>query len=717
MSRPPSRSPQRRPQGSGSAQRPDRPESNKQHVLHFLFDRPGEPVFLPKGDSNAVFDVPSDFIAEEYRPAREGLINRIKEEISENIPVKRITVPDPGAAFMKLGRRDSFSLFMPNHRKLAARLIDILVGMRTYDDFLSAAVYFRDRVNPHLYNYALSVAILHRPDTNNVQLPPLFESFPDKYIDGAAFKKAREVTNVLDRNARFPIEIPRDYTASDMEPEHKIAYFREDLGVNLHHWHWHLVYPFDASPSIVNKDRRGELFYYMHQQIISRYNFERLCNGMSRVERLTNFRNPIAEGYFSKLDSLVSSRVWMPRHANAYLSDVNREIDQIKFDLSDLERWRDRILDSIAQGAIVDESGGRVELDETTGIDILGNIVESSILSRNRNYYGDLHNFGHLAISLCHDPDGRHLETFGVMGDPATAMRDPVFYKWHAYIDYIFQQHKSTLPPYSQQTLEYPGIRVTGFEVNSRGRKNELYTFWDQNDVNLSRGIDFTPRGNVFARINHLQHQNFSYRITIENSSNQNRNGTARIFMAPKMDERGLPWLFVDQRHMFIELDKFPVTLKPNQNVIERKSTDSSVTIPFETTFRNLDQGRPTGGSGLAQFNFCGCGWPQHMLIPRGAPRGFECELFIMISNIEGDRVQQTGGADDNPCNIAQSYCGLRDKKYPDRRAMGFPFDRNPRNNVDTLRDFLTSNMAVTDVRIIFEDTKGNRQQNEIRGG
>lgn len=56
---------------------------------------------------------------------------------------------------------------------------------------------------------------------------------------------------------------------------------------------------------------------------------------------------------------------------------------------------------------------------------------------------------------------------------------------------------------------------MTGFEVNSKGRKNELYTFWDQNDVNLSRGIDFTPRGNVFARINHLQHQNFSYRITV----------------------------------------------------------------------------------------------------------------------------------------------------------------------------------------------------------
>lgn len=52
----------------------------------------------------------------------------------------------------------------------------------------------------------------------------------------------------------------------------------------------------------------------------------------------------------------MSSRTWPPRHANAILSDVYRETDQIKFDLSDLERWRDRLLDSIAQGAITDVS-------------------------------------------------------------------------------------------------------------------------------------------------------------------------------------------------------------------------------------------------------------------------------------------------------------------------------------------------------------------------
>lgn len=67
------------------------------------------------------------------------------------------------------------------------------------------------------------------------------------------------------------LEVSRDYTASNLDLEHRVAYFREDVGVNLHHWHWHLVYPSSGRPEIANKDRRGELFYYMHQQLLARY--------------------------------------------------------------------------------------------------------------------------------------------------------------------------------------------------------------------------------------------------------------------------------------------------------------------------------------------------------------------------------------------------------------------------------------------------------------
>lgn len=142
--------------------------------------------------------------------------------------------------------------------------------------------------------------------------------------------------------------------------------------------------------------------------------------------------------------------------------------------------------------------------------------------------------------------------------------------------------------------------------------------------------------------------------------------------------------------------------MKSKQNTIERSSIESSVTIPFEATFRDLDMNRPSGGKRLERFNFCGCGWPQHMLIPRGATDGFQCVLFVMISNIDDDRVgsssskfppnrqyddysrhffQVEGAATSNQRGFddAASYCGVKDSKYPDRRPMGFPFDRPPR--------------------------------------
>lgn len=229
--------------------------------------------------------------------------------------------------------------------------------MRSIEDLQSVAVYARDRLNPLLFNYALSVAILHRPDTKDLSIPILSELFPEKYVDSRIFRQAREEATVVPDGSRMPIIIPKDYTASDLEPEHRLWYFREDMGVNLHHWHWHLVYPFEAANrAIVDKDRRGELFYYMHQQIVARYNFERFSCQLARVTRFNNLREPISEGYFPKLDSLVASRAWPARSANTALSDLDREADQIKNDVSDLERWRDRFVEACHQGYVIDVS-------------------------------------------------------------------------------------------------------------------------------------------------------------------------------------------------------------------------------------------------------------------------------------------------------------------------------------------------------------------------
>ncbi len=41
-------------------------------------------------------------------------------------------------------------------------------------------------------------------------------------------------------------------------------------------------------------------------------------------------------------------------------------------------------------------------------IDMLGDIVEASSLNPNPQYYGDLHNMGHVMIAASHDPEFKH---------------------------------------------------------------------------------------------------------------------------------------------------------------------------------------------------------------------------------------------------------------------------------------------------------------------
>ncbi|CAB3222263.1 unnamed protein product [Arctia plantaginis] len=681
--------------------------ADKNNLLLF-FDRPAEPCFMQKGEEKAVFELPDNYFPEKYKVLSDTISNRFGNDAGRTIPVQNIALPNLSLP-LQLPYNAQFSFFVPKHRDMAGKLIDIFMGMRDIQDLMSVASYCQLRVNPYMFNYCLSVAILHRPDTRGVGIPTFAELFPDKFVDPKVFRKAREASSVAPSGARMPVIIPVNYTAGPNEPEQRVAYFREDIGVNLHHWHWHLVYPNKASDNnVVNKDRRGELFYYMHQQIIARYTTERFCNGLGRVRRYNNLREPIEEAYFPKLDSQVASRAWSPRFSGTTVRDLVRPLEQIRLDVSQMETWIDRIIQAIEKRSALLPNGRQVPLDEERGIDILGNIIESSTISPNQEYYGDIHNMGHIFIAYAHDPDNRHLEAFGVMGDSATAMRDPVFYRWHSYIDDLFVSYKNQLPPYGIDKLNFPGIRVNGIHIEGSAGRNIFGTRWELSTVELTHGLDFTPRGSVTARFTHLQHEPFKYIIEYNNTTKKTAMGTVRIFLAPTQDEKGQPLEFNEQRRFLIELDKFTAQLKPGNNVINRQSSSSSVTIPYERTFRDQSSrvADPTSPE-AAPFNFCGCGWPHHMLIPKGNLKGFPMVLFVMISNWAEDRIEQDLVG---TCNDAASYCGIRDRKYPDRRAMGFPFDRPITAN--SLEEFLQPNMCIARCMVRHNDVTIPRGQN-----
>lgn len=96
----------------------------------------------------------------------------------------------------------------------------------------------------------------------------------------------------------------------------------------------------------------------------------------------------------------------------------------------------------------------------------------------------------------------------------------------------------------------------------SNAKANLLQTHWVNSDVNMSRGLDFAPKGNVYARIKHLQHTPFNYKIRVENSSSVALRGTIRIFMAPTKNEFDLSFSFNEQRLLMIEMDRFVTNRK-----------------------------------------------------------------------------------------------------------------------------------------------------------
>lgn len=582
-----------------------------------------------------------------------------------------------------LGRGVLFSCFHEKHLREATQLYEVLIGCESFEEFLDLCHQAREYVNEGLYVYAVSVAILHRQDCRGVSLPPVQEVFPDKFVPSETLFKAFKEVRFHPLDEVIIVDIGK--TGNIKDPEYNLAYYREDIGINAHHWHWHLVYPATWRPEVVHshKDRKGELFFYMHQQMCARYDAERLSNGMAPMLPFHNFHEPM-EGYSSHLSSEINGMPYAFRPDGSVLKDM-REIS-----VQDLERSRERILDAINLGYVVDPNGLETPVDEIHGINILGAIMESSNDSVNKSYYGSLHNWGHVIMSAVDDPDGRYQLNPGVMSDTATSLRDPIFYRWHRFIDDMFQEHKKSLTPYSTK-LQFRGVTVKSVCVRAK-TADVVETTFENALLDISHAFNFGRSGAVKVRYNHLTHEPFTYKIVVDNAGTKTRNATVRIFLGPKFDNLGNEIAISKLRRLMIELDKFTTTLEPGENVIERDSIDSSVTIREQHTYQELLEGL----SNRQQSEYCSCGWPSDLLVPKGNEQGMQFRLFVMLTDAVHGQVGDHGAT--GLCTDAVSYCGAKDQLYPDSYPMGFPFDRDI--TADSIREWAQPNMHFSEVAI-----------------
>lgn len=260
-----------------------------------------------------------------------------------------------------LPRAVPFSILENEHKFEAITLYNVLYSAKDYDTFYKAAVYLRDRVNENLFAYVLSVAIVSRPDTKGIYVPRLYEIFPSYFNNGEIMTTAQRInTHGFRMIEHYPSTYKWDdnvvirwnatiwpYYNSQSTP---VAYFTHDYSLNTFYYNLHLSQPswLSSEQLPVNKHRRGEWFWFLHKQLVTRYYMERLSNGLSEIPELGH--DIVKEGYNSGL--LYHNGVPLPVRPNYFHLDQPQIVNEIQ-EIYDYER---RIRDAIDQGYLVNVS-------------------------------------------------------------------------------------------------------------------------------------------------------------------------------------------------------------------------------------------------------------------------------------------------------------------------------------------------------------------------
>ncbi|XP_037784372.1 hemocyanin F chain-like [Penaeus monodon] len=625
--------------------------------------------------------------------------------------------------------------FKGEHALAVKDLSKVFLEATDIPELFSYAIQIRDHVNHPIYLAALYHAFYERKDLNPGDLPPLETLLPDRFVPAVVINKAKQLAkSAILHNEKKEIIVywHNDETGiATRSPEQRLAYWREDIRLNSFHWHWHLSNPYSIEPG--KRDRRGELFYYMHHNLVARYNIERLCVNLRPVVPFEDWHVPVKDGYFPHITT-GNGYDWADRQDNTYFRDV-REIplDQSNF-VSQLEMWRTHLYHAIDVGYMVKENGSQVRLtdnpriDEDYGINLLGEAVEAGA-SVNPSLYGNLHNLGHDLLSQSHDPAKRHNTQMGIMGAVETAIRDPVFFRWHKFIENVFLRYKMTQPPYTSRQLagnmEIVDVSLMEEEIkeNYVPTPDHLHTFFAPSIFDSSRGIDFKmkPDDNVTVLIKTdvLDHPGFFYTIKILNPTSEAKRSKIRIFLAPKFDEDGQRLNFASLTHYWTEMDVFETDeIMPGIDNIYRYSNESSILSTYH------------GSDTDTSFAFSGCSWPRNLQLPRGTADGMAFHLFVMVSDVphkdHSGRHHLTRNRKKNPYHsetpepqfqgTSGSFCGRPNEKYPDPWPMGYPLDR--KSSHETIESFVAEhpNMMLKDIVIKYvgdRDSVGRQPQRE----
>ncbi len=555
------------------------------------------------------------------------------------------------------GRR--FSVFIGSDLEKAVALTERWMQMTAQrgdaalDDVVADAEQEMHTLDSDLVKHALLMFITHDAVGRQLPIPPLVEREPEAVVPSS-------------RALNLPpagIE-----TLGGTGAEAALDYFREDTAFNEHHTKWHTVYP-SHPPNGKMRNRQGELFWYMHQQMLARYDAERSSVGMQPVVPLDDFTALIVEGYDPEIPG-----GWAPRPDDS--SWPRLPIGGQFYGPDEHARRRDNLLAAARSGKLRHPTKGDIAI---TGAEMFASTLESNLNSVEGSsssafsHYGSYHNLGHGLLSAAGLPGS------GVMASTTTAVRDPVFYRWHRHVDDIMDEWWRTRPAHDLAKSD-PGVRaheiaviaataVGGADPQQWGEANFGGGAWGQHPTGVARdqlrtmmGSQQVPTAGGLVSKPHLDHDDFYWLLRCENPTAKDVEVTFRIFLA-------VDALADRDRRAWIEMDKFTDKVAAGARYVKLRSARDAAVVR-KPALRPGDPVPPLAPG--ADPNYCDCGWPYHLLVPRGSTAGMSFRILVLLTDWATDQVRDEKK---HKCG-SLSFCGARDIDYPDKQEMGYPFNR-----------------------------------------
>nr|AAB86645.1 riboflavin binding hexamerin precursor [Hyalophora cecropia] len=570
-----------------------------------------------------------------------------------------------------------FSPLNPSHQFEAITLFNILYSAKDYDTFYKTTVYMKDRVNQDLFIYVLSILHIHRSDLEGYAIPPIYEVLPEYFNNGEIMTTAQRIgvhgSHMIEY---YPSTYKWDNSVvirwnTTVWPYQcqstPMSYYLHDYSLNAHYYYHHLTYSKWLGGDVIPllKERRGEWYWFVHKQLVTRYYMERLSNGFGEIDELSG--DVVNEGY--NFGYMYHNGIPYPVRPNHFHLDHPEHIGEIE----KIKNYERRLRDAIESGYIINSAGDHVDISSPEAIDILGRLIEAGVDSPNVHYYKDFISSWKYVLgnSLWYRHNYNNPGSATPVLIPSalehyqTALSDPAFYMIWKRVLKLFSLWHHRLPQYKNEELALTDVTIEKVEVD------KMVTYHEYTYTNISAAIHMNEvqsqlmydKESVLVQYARLNHKKFNIRVQV--SSKVTKKVEVKFFLAPKYDSRGFEIPLHANSENFFLLNHFVHELTAGENVIVRESTQNSFTVDdLESAYeiymkaQNIVEGKKeTLKERTKHLDF----FPHHLLIPKGRVGGMPFVLMVYISELHPSKVS------------SEDKYGAR---FLSGTPLGFPVDR-----------------------------------------